>query len=63
MENVIYLELWRRCPEDYEGQLSGGHEVDFSRSKMEIRHIIRWSRTHWMRFFGEMNYDGIQKIY
>ena len=29
LENVVYLELRRRFPEVYVGQLGGDHEVDF----------------------------------
>lgn len=88
LEKLVYLELRRRYPEVYVGQLGSSGEVDFvvleagnpvyfqvaqttldeNVLKREIAPLTRISDNHPKylltldEVFGEMNYDGIQKM-
>ncbi len=88
LENLVYLELRRRYPEVYVGQLGSSGEVDFvvleagnpvyfqvaqttldeNVLKREIAPLTQISDNYPKylltldEVFGEMNYDGIQKM-
>lgn len=88
LENLVYLELRRRYPEVYVGQLGANGEIDFVTVKNGIPSYFQVSQTTLDEnvltreliplrkikdnhpkylltldtVFGEMNYDGIQKL-
>ena len=88
LENLVYLELRRRYPEVYVGQLGANGEIDFvtiengtpnyyqvSQTTLDENVLnrelapLRRIKDNYPKYlltlddvFGEMNYDGIQKL-